>query len=120
MIDCFHVTHPDFPAQEILVPKRLFSVVVAPAQPFEEAPPPAPSVATPVGIKQAAQELTADSVSFIAPAFQRLTVDDSNEPKEENSEETPPPSTGKWITSTLCHRSSLGHMKVKGRWAHTP
>jgi hypothetical protein len=47
------------------------------------------------------------------------TVDDDNEPDEENSAEPPPPSTGEWITPTFCCQSSHGHMKVKGKWAHT-
>ena len=131
VIDRFHVTHPDFPEQEFLVAKRLFSVVVAPAQPFEPPPPPA---ALPTNVhQQAARESSVDSVGFTPPAGHRLsrdeidelraaghTVDDDNEPDEENRNEPPPPSTGEWITPSFCRRTSQGHVKVKGRWAHTP
>jgi len=115
VIDRFHVTHPDFPAQEFLVAKRLFSVVVAPAQPFEPPPPPPPAAALPTVHQQAARESTIDNVGFTAPSGRRLTrdeieelraaghtVDDDNEPDEENREEPPPPSTGEWITPSFC------------------
>ena len=69
VIDHFHVTHPDFPEQEFLVAKRLFSVVVAPAQPFEPPPFP-PAAALPSVHQQAARESSVDSVGFTAPAGQ--------------------------------------------------
>ena len=67
VIDRFHVTHPDFPKEEFLIAKRLFSVVVAPAQPFEPPLPPPPA-ALPSVHQQATRESSVDSVGFTAPA----------------------------------------------------
>ena len=79
VIDRFHVTHPDFPGQEFLVARRLFSVLVAPTNPFEQACPSAPPAANNSAHQQAARESAIDSVGLTAPVGRRLTRDEIEE-----------------------------------------
>ena len=44
------------------------------------------------------------------------TVDDDNEPVEENTADPGPPPIGHWFTPTYCPRVQSGHQKKKGYW----
>ena len=132
VIDRYHVTHPDFPNFEFMVSIRRFTVTTAPETPFDPpsdpAQAPAPSVTPDDPEELALRTSTSNATGLVPPVGRSLTpeeiaelraaghtVDDDNEPDEENASE-PPPIDGTWIRPSFCPRVQLGVRKVKGKF----
>ena len=131
IVDHFSIQHLDFPdVHYFRVASRNFSVTQEGETPFEvaapPAPAPAPTAATQPHARESTQEaahaltqpgrtITADAIAELRA--QGFTVDDDNEPVEENAENPGPPPIGTWLRPTTCRRAGQGHLKLSGRWA---
>jgi hypothetical protein len=126
----YHLTHPDFPEVEFIVASKNFSVVTEGETPFDdELPVPvaevvnepvvadAPAV-TPELRHPAGRFLSREEVDELRE--QGFTVDDDNEPVEENAGPVGPLPTGTWMRPEFCPRRSNGHVRQKGKWVGVP
>ena len=125
----YHVSHSDFPDQEFIVARRIFTILQEGEIPFDDELP--PSITE---IVNEAVEMTApQQVEMRAPVGRGLdreeiadlraqgsTVDNDNEPVEENAGPTGPISTGTWMRPAFCPRKSAGHTNSNGKWHHHP
>ena len=103
IVNRYHVSHPDFPNQEFMVARRMFTILQEGETPFlDELPPPIAEI-----VNEEANETTPQQVKMQAPMgrgldweeiadlqAQGFTVDDDNEPVEENAGFTGPIPTG--------------------------
>lgn len=131
IVNRYHVSHPDFPDQEFMVARRMFTVLQEGETPFlDELPPPIAEI-----VNEDASEMTPQQrqVEMQVPVgrgldreeiadlrAQGFTVDDDNEPVEENVGPTGPTPTGTWMRPAFCPRKSAGHTNSNGKWHHHP
>ena len=131
VIDRYHVTHPDFAGIEFVVAALRFKVTVAGPTSFESTTTSTvqeqPTAVTDVH-ELAARQSTRNAVGLTPPVGRSLTreeiaelraaghtVDDDNEPDEENAT-APPPVTGTWIIPTICPRIQRDLRKTRGKF----
>ncbi len=125
----YHLSHPNFPDQEFMVARRMFIVLQEGETPFDD------ELSPPImEIVNEADEMTApQQVEMQAPVgrgldqeeiadlrAQGFTIDNDNEPVEENAGPTGPIPTGTWMRPAFCPRKSAGHTNSNGKWHHPP
>ena len=128
IVDRYFVRHPFFPDIEFKVGRRNFTVEDEAATPFEDEVaqdyvPTAEVVTEPQGDgvdvdsgprPPQGRHLTTMEIDELRA--EGHTVDDDNEPVEENVDDPGPPPVGQWMKPTTCPRIREGNQKVKGRW----
>jgi len=123
-VNQYHVSHSGFPDQEFIVARRMFTILQEGETPFDDELPPvneAVEMTAPQQVKmQAPVGRGLDREEIADLRAQGFTVDDDNEPVEENAGPTGPISTGTWMRPAFCPRKSAGHTNSNGKWHHHP